>query len=188
MGPNGKHYLAKFYEHLQYLPEEERLDAVREIESNITTDGIASGQPEAAILDRLGSPSKLAKVYQSEYITGRRWNKSVKDPWDMLKFYCTTGLLSIVIIPVLATIAYGFGFTVILVLVAGVIRSFGVPWINMNLWDGYEVPYAWSIPYALALSAVIGGIALTCRRYLFKYLAFLSREYSKLIPGAGKDK
>lgn len=100
----------------------------------------------------------------------------------MVTFYCTTGLLSVMIIPVLATIAYGFGFCAVLNLLAGVIRSFGVPWISMSLGTGYEVPYAWSIPVALLISLVIGGIAYISRKYLLIYMKFLSRQYSRMIP------
>lgn len=181
METTSNDYLRRFYEALSFLPEEERVDAVREIESSIA-DGMASGQPEAVILARLGNPRKLAKAYQSEYMMGRGRSLSLKSLWQMVTFYCTTGLLSIMIIPILATIAYGFGFSAVMILLAGVIRSFGVPWINMNLGNGYEVPYAWSIPFALLFSLFIGGIAFISRKYLLIYMKFLSRQYSRLIP------
>ncbi|MNO00735.1 hypothetical protein D3C81_2206780 [compost metagenome] len=52
----------------------------------------------------------------------------------------------------------------------------------MNLGPGYEVPIAWSIPFSIVLSAMIGGIALISRKYLNKYLKFLSTQYRKLMP------
>lgn len=187
MEANANQYLKTFYELLRYMPEEERLDAVQEIKSNIA-EGIANGQTEAAILARLGDPHKLAKAYQSEYIMDKGSNKSWKDVLLMLRFYCTTGLLSIIVIPVLATIMYGFGFCAVLTLIAGVVRSFGVAWINMSLGPGYEVPIAWSIPFAIVLSAVIGGIALLSRKYLKKYLQYLSTQYRKLMPDSFQRK
>lgn len=67
METHSNDYLRRFYEALDFMPEEERVDAVREIESSIA-DGMAGGQPEAVILARLGNPRKLAKAYQSEYM------------------------------------------------------------------------------------------------------------------------
>ncbi|WP_081756635.1 DUF1700 domain-containing protein [Gorillibacterium massiliense] len=183
MGAYGNEYLRKFYEFLKYMPEEERQDAVREIESNIA-EGIANGQSEAAILARLGNPYLLARAYQSEYMMERQPSHSLKDVLLKLRFYCTTGLISIMVVPVLATIMYSFGFCAVLTLIAGVIRSFGVPWINMSLGPNYEVPYSWSIPFAVVTSAFIGGIALISRKYLNKYLKFVSVQYSKLKPGS----
>lgn len=180
MKSNGDIYLKRFYELLKYLPEDERLDAVKEIKSNIE-EGVAHGQSEETILTRLGDPHKLAIAYQSEYMVENS-SKSIKNFFSMLKFYSTTGLMSIMIIPVLATIAYGFGFCAVLTLIAGVLRTFGASWVNMNLGSGYEVPIAWSIPYSIVLSAIIGGIALISHKYLKKYLTSISEKYKKLIP------
>lgn len=104
----------------------------------------------------------------------------VKNVLLMLQFCCTTGLLSIMIVPVLATIAYGFGFCAVLILLAGGLHSLGVPWINMDLGQGFEAPISWSIPISLVLSAIIGGIALISHKYLHKFLGFVSTQYNKL--------
>jgi len=183
MSPKGKAYLDALYELLQKLPEEERLDAVREIESHIE-DGIANGQPEAVILARLGDPRKLAKAYRSEHYMERVSMKSVKDVMAMIGFYCTTGLLSVMVVPFLAVIAYGFGFSAVLTLIAGIVRSFGVTWIQMNLGSDLEVPTEWSMAVALPLAGIIGGIAYVSWKSLRKYLNFLSIRYKEVLPGS----
>lgn len=71
MSPLGRAYLDKLYDSLGTLPEEERIDAVREIESHIV-DGIRNGQAEGAILAKLGDPKKLAKAYRSTYMMQKK--------------------------------------------------------------------------------------------------------------------
>lgn len=178
---NRTEFLRIFYERLHFLPEEERVDAVREIESSMA-ESLTSGVPEAVILSRLGDPRKLAKAYQSEYMIGKSTRRSLREWGQMIAFYCTSGLLSIIVVPFLATFAYGFGFCAVLSLLAGVIRSFGVPWINMNLGPGYEVPYAWSFPFGVLMAAVIGSIAWVSHKYLKIYMKYVSRQYSRMIP------
>jgi uncharacterized membrane protein len=181
MSPKGKNYLDTFYQHLNKLPEDERRDAVLEIESHIM-DGVLNGQSEDEILKKLGDPRRLAKAYRSEYIMQRKTIRSFKDVFAILGFYCTTGLLSVMIVPVLATIAYGFGFCTILIVIAGILRTFGFTWINMDIGPNMSVPTQWSMVYSLILGGIVGGIAYISRRYLRVYLNFLSASYRKVIP------
>jgi uncharacterized membrane protein len=178
---NRTEYLRIFYERLHFLPEEERVDAVREIESNMA-ESLTNGVPEAVILSRLGDPRKLAKAYQSEYMIGKGPRRSLRWLGQMIAFYCTSGLLSLMVVPLLATLAYGFGFCAVLALVGGALRSFGIPWINMSLGDGIEVPYAWSMPFGVLLALITGGIAWVSHKYLLIYMKFVSRQYSRMIP------
>ncbi|WP_088830757.1 DUF1700 domain-containing protein [Paenibacillus tyrfis] len=183
MSPKTRAYLEKLYQLLERMPEDERLDAIREIESHIA-EGVAGGQSEDAILARLGDPRVLAKAYRSEYIMEKGSARSFKDVMLMAGFYCSTGLLSIMVIPVLATIAYGFGFCSVLIFIAGFIRTFGVTWIQMNLGPGIEVPTEWSMLYSTIIGGIIGGIAYLSWRGLRIYMNFLSASYKKLLPSS----
>ncbi|MWV42866.1 DUF1700 domain-containing protein [Paenibacillus sp. HJL G12] len=179
---HGRSYLEKLNRYLEKLPDTERQDAVMEIESHIA-EGIANGQPEAVILSRLGDPRRLAKAYRSEHMAERMSVKSFKDLLTMIGFYCTTGLLSIMVIPVLATVAYGFGFCTILIVLAGILRTFGMTWINMNIGPGMEVPANYSLLFSAVVGAIVGGIAYFSWIGLKKYLAFLSARYRRSLPG-----
>ncbi|MCQ6560443.1 DUF1700 domain-containing protein [Paenibacillus mendelii] len=181
MSPNGRAYLAKLYELLHQTPEEDRLDAVREIESHIV-EGIAHGQREDDILARLGDPRKLARAYRSEYLMEHRSSRSFKDVLALIGFYCTTGLLSIMVIPVLAVIAYGFGFCAILAIIAGIVRTFGATWIQMGFSPDHQLPTEWSMAFAIVVGGILGAIAFYSRKYLRAYIGFLSSRYRAVLP------
>jgi uncharacterized membrane protein len=183
MSPKGKNYLDTFFQHLNKLPEDERRDAVLEIESHIM-DGVLNGQSEDEILIKLGDPRKLAKAYRSEYIMQRKTIRSIRDVFAILGFYCTTGLLSVIVVPILATIAYGFGFCTILIFIAGILRTFGIgdTWINMDIGPNTSVPTEWSMVYALIVGGIIGSIAYISLKYLKVYINFLSASYRKVLP------
>lgn len=53
------------------------------------------------MLARLGDPLKLAKACQNECMMEKGLNKSLKDVLLMLRFYCMTGLMRFMVIPVL---------------------------------------------------------------------------------------
>ncbi|MBN2982210.1 DUF1700 domain-containing protein [Cohnella algarum] len=183
MSPRSKVYLDQLYAHLDKLPEDERLDAVKEIESHLA-ESIANGQPEAVVLARLGHPRKLAKAYRSEYMMGRSAARSFREMMALIGFYCTTGLLSVMVIPVLATIAYGFGFCSVCIALAGAIRTFGVTWIQIGFGPDMQVPTEWSLAVALPIAGLVGGIAYASWKGLHKYLSFLSSRYKATLPGS----
>ncbi|MFB6363591.1 DUF1700 domain-containing protein [Paenibacillus elgii] len=185
MSPKTRAYLEKLYQLLEKMPKDERLDAIREIESHIA-EGVAGGQSEDAILARLGDPRVLAKAYRSEYMMEKGPAKrSFANVMMMAGFYCSTGLLSIMVIPVLATLAGGFGFSAVLALIAGFLRTLGVPGIHMN-GPGIEVPTEWSMVVSTIAGGIFGGIAYLSWRGLRIYMNFLSASYKKVLPGSRK--
>jgi uncharacterized membrane protein len=181
MSPLARAYLEKLENELRKLPEEERLDAVREIESHIA-EALRNGQSESDVLAKLGDPRKLARAYRNEHFMQMGSGRNFGDVLRMIGFYCTTGLLSVMVVPVLATIAYGFGFCAALILLAGIVRTFGVTWINMDIAPGVSVPTEWSMVYALVVGGIVGAIAYFSRKYLRKYLSFLSEQYRSALP------
>lgn len=178
---NRETYLMTFGDRLRHIPEGERLDAIREIDSTIA-DGLADGLSEAAILNRLGDPVRLARAYQSDYLLLREWKAPLKKIWHLLSFYSTTGLLSAMIVPLLATIAYGFGIVALTAPIAGLLRTFGASWISMSLLSENDVPAIWSLPYSLVIALLLGAIAYGTHRLLFRYFRFVSKQHRKLLP------
>jgi F-type H+-transporting ATPase subunit beta len=63
----SRRYLDQLRRLLEHLPQAERDDAVREIESHIA-EAHAAGMPVAAILARLGEAAALARAYESDYL------------------------------------------------------------------------------------------------------------------------
>jgi F-type H+-transporting ATPase subunit beta len=63
----SQRYLDVLRASLASLPEADRNDAVREIESHIVL-ARADGQPLAAVLARLGDPRALARAYETNYL------------------------------------------------------------------------------------------------------------------------
>lgn len=102
----------------------------------------------------------------------------------MVGFYCTTGLLSVMVIPVLATVAYGFGFCTVLIFLAGILRTFGATWVNMNIGPDMEIPQEYSMLFSLVVGGIVGGIAYFSWKGLKNYLAFLSERYRSSLPGS----
>lgn len=181
MSPIVKNYLETLNRCLHKIPEEDRLDIVHEIKSHIA-EGIRNGQSETVILEKLGDPRKLAKAYRSEHLMQQSPKRSFSEILRMIGFYSTTGLLSIILVPILATLACGFGFCTVLVFLAGIIRSFGVTWIQMDIGPGISVPTEWSIVFALVVGGIIGSIAYISWKYLKVYLAFVSNQYRSVLP------
>src|SRR5262245_37973888 len=63
----SQRYLDVLRASLASLPEADRNDAVREIESHIAL-ARADGLPLAAVLARLGDPRTLARAYETNYL------------------------------------------------------------------------------------------------------------------------
>ena len=66
MDDAAERYLDELRRNLRPLPEEERSDAVREIESHIA-EGQSDGRPTAAVLAGLGDARTLARAYVADY-------------------------------------------------------------------------------------------------------------------------
>ena len=178
---NRDTYLRVFGDRLRQVPEEERLDAIREIDSTIA-DGLADGLSEEAILRRLGDPVRLARAYQSDYFLQNGGRMSLMKVFHLIGFYSTTGLLSAMLVPVIATVAYGFGFVAVIAPFAGLVRTLGASWVSMSLFGPNDVPAAWSLPYSLLIALLLGAIAFGAHRLLLRYLRFVSRQHRKLLP------
>src|SRR5215212_7378737 len=104
MDEAAERYLDELRWNLRPLPEDERADAVREIESHIA-EGQADGRPTAAVLAGLGDARTLARAYVADYhlrVPPDGALRSVARFVLSSAFVSGTGLLSLFVVPTLA--------------------------------------------------------------------------------------
>jgi uncharacterized membrane protein len=177
-------YLDELRRNLRPLPEDERSDAVREIESHIS-EGQADGRPTAAVLAGLGDARTLARAYVADYhLRVPHEGKLGSVPRFVLSsaFVSGTGLLSLIIVPLLAFLTFLTGLMAIVTPILGVLRTFGVQGIEMGDSGGWQVPTLWSFPAALALAVAFAILAWVGYKLLRGYLRLVLAGYRKLLP------
>jgi hypothetical protein len=175
MSSIGEKYVRKLYQQLRQLPEEEREDAVMEIKSHIA-ESVRNGQKEEEVLEKLGSPSKLARAYLGDFYV----RESRMHPLFLIRallLYVTSGFLSIIFIPVLGILSVTFGVVSIIIPILGLLRTFGAT-------PTYEVPVLLSFPFSLLVALILFGLFWICRKALRGYLTFLSSAHRKVISSS----
>lgn len=96
-------YLEKIERYLKPLPISERVDIVKEIQSEIF-ELQSNGKNAKEIMERLGNPKELAKAYLGDLIakdTSFSWNRVLA----ICAYYSLASLSGLVIIPTLAICA-----------------------------------------------------------------------------------
>jgi hypothetical protein len=81
-------------------------------------------------------------------------------------------LLSLMVVPVLGAVALGFGLVAVMAPALGVLRTFGIDWVRMEMFN-WEVPVLWSVPAALVISVVCGAFSLGATVMLRSYLGWV---------------
>ena len=187
MDDAAERYLDELRRNLGPLPEAERSDAVREIESHIA-EGQADGQPTEAVLAGLGDARTLAGAYVADYHLRVPRDGALGSVARLIlssAFVSGTGLLSLFVVPLLALITTLAGLLAVVSPVLGVLRTFGVPGIEMGDSGGWQVPTLWSFPASVALGAVCAVLAWAGYRVLRGYLRLVLAGYRRLLPMHG---
>ena len=182
MKPVFERYLSDLEAAMSRLQPEQRADALREIEAHFA-DATAAGAPADEVIARLGPPRLLAAAIAAETLDRRSASAPVK-AWRVIAgslFFTGTGFTSLILIPLLAATAIGFGLAAVVSPVAGVMRTFGADWIQINIGPGQSLPIGWSIPFTLLLGVVCGAIALGAYKLLQLYLKIVVRGYRAVI-------
>jgi uncharacterized membrane protein len=180
----AERYLEELRRNLRPLPEDERLDAVREIESHIA-EGQADGRPTAAVLAGLGDAKTLARAYVADYhlrVPPDGALRSVARFVLSSAFVSGTGVLSLFVVPTLALLTFLAGLLAVASPILGVLRTFGVPGIVMGDSGGWQVPILWSFPASLALGVACAVLAWAGYKLLRGYLGLVLAGYRKLLP------
>ena len=177
-------YLNELRRNLRPLPEDERSDAVREIESHIA-EGQAHGRPTAAVLGGLGDARTLARAYMADYhlrVPREGALGSVSRFVLSSVFVSGTGLLSLFVVPMLALLTTLAGILAVVTPVLGVLRTFGVAGIVMGDSSGWQVPVMWSFPASVVLAAAFALLAWAGYKLLRGYLLLVLTGYRRVLP------
>jgi uncharacterized membrane protein len=180
----AERYLQELRRNLKPLPEDERAEAVREIESHIA-EGQADGRPTAAVLAGLGDAKTLARAYVADYHlqVPREGPLGSVAHFVLSSVYVSgTGVLSLFVVPLLALFTFVVGLLAIVMPIAGVLRTLGVHGIVMGDSGGWQVPTLWSFPASLVLAAVFAVLAWAGYKLLRGYLWLVLAGYRRLLP------
>ena len=82
----------------------------------------------------------------------------------MVILQLTIRFLLLLTIPVLYVLYVGLMLCALLILLAGILRTFGIEQIQMSIWQGIELPAVLSIPISLAVSILLIIGSLYVRR------------------------
>lgn len=166
-------YLEKVERHLKPLPISERVDIIKEIQSEIS-ELRHSGKSAQEIIERLGNPKDLAKAYLGDLITkgaGFGWSRFLA----VCAYYSLAGLSGVVIIPTLLICSPVFLLCGIVTPVMG-----GLKWLDNLLHLG--LPFARNIgisgvnsPFLVFILCIPMGAALFlagigCWKLLIRYI------------------
>ncbi len=180
MDDAAERYLDELRRNLGPLPEAERSDAVREIESHIA-EGQADGRPTAAVLAGLGDARTLARAYVADYhlrVLREGALGSVARFALSSVFVSGSGLLSLFVVPFLVLLT----ILAVAMPVLGILRTFGVAGIVMGDSGGWQVPILWSFPASLVLAAAFAVLAWAGYKLLRGHLRLVLAGYRKLLP------
>src|SRR5215203_4159554 len=168
MDDSAERYLDELRRNLRPLPEDERSEAVREIESHIA-EGQADGRPTAAVLAGLGDAKTLARAYVADY--------HLRAPRGGV-----LGSVSRFVLSMLALLTSLSGLLTVVTPVLGVLRTFGVHGIVMGDAGGWQVPILWSFPASVALGVAFAVLAWAGYKLLRGYLWLVLAGYRRLLP------
>jgi uncharacterized membrane protein len=136
MDDAAERYLEELRRNLRPLPEDERSEALREIESHIA-EGQADERPTAAVLAGLGDAKTLARAYVVDYHLRRVPREGALGSVGRFVlssvFVSGTGLLSLIVVPLLALLTSIAGLMAVTTPVLGILRTFGVSGIEMGV-------------------------------------------------------
>ena len=176
-------YLEKIERHLKPLPISERVDIVKEIQSQIF-ELQSNGKKPEEIIERLGNPKELARAYLGDLIaknTAFTWAKALA----MFAYYSLASLSGLIIIPTLAICAPVFILCGIAVPIFGAIKlidhllNLGIPYVQYIGISGVNSPIL------VFIICVITGIGLYligrgCWKLLVYYIKGMSKVKNNL--------
>lgn len=172
-------YLDKVEKGLRSLTVTERMDIVKEIQSEITELEGEGLSPET-IIERLGNPKALAYGYLGDSIT-KNGTFSFRKLLSVLAFYGYAGVSGVFVLPVTSISAVTFFLCGLLCPLAGIIKLGGfllghdIPQIQFVLGNYSAGPIA-LLPITLILGAICLLLGWGCWRLTILIIRSLSRR------------
>lgn len=176
-------YLEKIDRYLKPLSVSERVDIVKEIQSEIL-ELQRNGKSTEEIMERLGNPKELAKAYLGDLIakdTFFNWNRVLA----ICAYYSLASLSGLIIIPTLAICAPTFIFCGIIVPISGAVKlidfllNLSIPYVQYIGISGINSPILVFI-ICIITGVVLCLIGVGCWKLLVFYIKNMSKVKNKL--------
>lgn len=168
-------YLAKIERYLKPMAVLERVDVVKEIQSEML-ELQGEGKTPEEILERLEDPKVLARAYLGESIAkgrGFSWRRLSA----VIAFYSLAGAVGVCVLPVTSICAAAFLLSGALCPLAGVVKfvgallGFEMPYIGIAMGS-----YSAGPGLVLVLSIVIGAVMMAAGWLLWKLTVWMIRS------------
>lgn len=176
-------YLEKIERYLKPLPISERVDIVKEIQSEML-ELQGNGKNTKEIIERLGSPKELAKAYLGDLITKDNsfsWNRVLA----ICAYYTLASLSGLIVIPTLAICAPVFILCGIVTPIMGAVKlidallNLGIPYVQYIGVSGINNPILVFI-ICIITGAGLCLVGLGCWKLLVCYIKSVSKVRNNL--------
>lgn len=176
-------YLGKIEKYLKPLPVSERVDIVKEIESEIF-ELQRNGKTAEEIIERMGDAKELAKAYLGDLIAKGHffsWNRVLA----ICAYYSLVSLSGLFVIPILVICAPVFIICGIATPIIGAVKlidellNLGIPYANYIGISGIENPVVAFI-ICIVIGIVLYIIGSGCWKLLVYYIKGVSKAKKHL--------
>jgi len=171
-------YLNKMSAGLYRLPESERNEILSEIQNHIY-EAESRQEPVQAVLDKLGSPLKLAQSYINIHDIDSG-NMSFRSILSNMAFFISAGLSGVFVLPTLLITTFTFLISAVGIVGYSIIDLFIDLPGSIMLGDEVVLTGFSAVIVALLVGVILAILAYLSWWTLRKYLLFVSQRYQKL--------
>jgi len=179
-------YLQEVYSGLSGLPKNERNEILGEIRNHIH-EAIARQEPVQSVIDRLGSPIKLAQSYVNIYNIEN--NNTGSNVWRDMVFFIWAGSASYIIILTLVMITVTLPLTAIFMIGHSILDLFielpayGLPSYSLEIWHNLSLTGFPALIASVPIGVILFVLGILCGKLLKVYMVFIPQRYEKFRTG-----
>jgi len=168
-------YLQRVSARLNRLPVSDKEEILEEIKNHVH-EAVSRQEPLQNVLDKLGSPSKLAGSYTAIYdLEKSHFNYVLYN----ISFFLSTGITSVIVIPLLFILSILFGIAAVVSLIVSVAGMFidipGGIVLNSMSFTGFS-----QLIVAIISSVILIILAFLFWKSLMKYLTYVAKRYQRI--------